>query len=57
MSNSLAHLDLKVTDMRNGLDSVKNETRGNSRSLRNIAVSINKIKVKRSKTDLLTLIC
>ena len=46
MSKTLAHLDLKVTDMRAGLDSVKNTTRWNSESLRNLAVSLNQIKVE-----------
>ena len=46
MSKTLAHLDLKVTDMRAGLDSVKNTTRWNSDSLRNLAVSFNQIKVE-----------
>ena len=46
MSKTLAHLDLKVTDMRAGLDSVKNTTTWNSHSLRKLAVSINQIKVK-----------
>merc|ERR1712183_987365 len=44
MRDSLAHLDLKVTDMSAGLDSVKNTTRWNSHSLRNLADSINQIK-------------
>lgn len=53
MIRSLAQLDLKVTDMRAGLDSVENTTRWNSHSLRNLAVSINQIKVK-APTDYLT---
>ena len=55
MSKSLAQLDLKVIDMRSGLDSVKNTTSWNSHSLRNLAVSINQIKVK-DQTDYRTLI-
>ena len=55
MSKSLAQLDVKVIDMRAGLDSVKNTTRWNSQSLRNLAVSINQIKVK-DQTDYLILI-
>ena len=55
MSKSLAHLDLKVTDMRSGLDSVINTTRWNSHSLMNLAVSINQIKVKDLSDHHLTL--
>ena len=55
MSKSLAQLDLKVIDMRSGLDSVKNTTSWNSHFLRNLTVSINQIKVE-DQTDYLTLI-
>ena len=45
MRNSFAQLDLKVTDLTAELDSAKNTTRWNSQSLRDLAVSINQIKV------------
>ena len=53
MRNSFAQLDLKVTDLTAELGSAKNTTSWNSQSLRDLAVSINQIKVK-APTDFLT---